>query len=240
MIPRTLLAVLSTFAVTDGAFAQESAQEGWDWQFAPYLWSSGITGDVRLGNIERDIDIKFSDIVDHLAGGVLLHLEGRSGDNGLFGDLIYLSLEPENEIATVGGVTEAEFNTTILEAGYLRAGSKIGLEFGVRYWDFEVVLDPATLPRLERNSDWVDGFVGIRTERPLGQNWSWQSRINVGAGGSDSTFGLQSIFSRELSSGNSLIFGLKTLLIDYKNDEQGLPYELDTTFAGATIGFMFD
>jgi hypothetical protein len=240
VIPKTLLVGLSALAVAPGAFAQEGAQEGWDWQFSPYLWSSGITGDARLGSIERDIDIEFSDIVDHLAGGVLLHVEGRRGDNGLFGDLIYLSLEPENEIATAGGVTEAEFNTAILEAGYLRASSKIGLEFGIRYWDFEIVLDPATLPRVERSSGWADGFVGIRTERPLGRNWSWQSRINIGAGGSDSTLGLQSIFSRELSGGNSLIFGLKSLLVDYQNDEEGLPYELDTTFAGATIGFLFD
>ena len=240
MIRITSVGALVALGIAGGA----SAQEGWDWQVAPYLWSAGIKGDVRLGAIEREVDIKFSDIADKMAGAVLLHAEAHRGDRqAIFGDFIFMGLEPEDEVATVGGVTEAEFNTTIFEAGYLHGGGeRIGIEFGLRYWDFELVLDPATLPEVERSSDWVDGFVGIRKERALGPNWTWQSRINIGAGGSDSAFGLQSTFARELSSGNSFIIGLKTLGINKEEESVGgIAYELDgIMFAGLTIGFLFD
>jgi hypothetical protein len=240
VIRKTSVGALLALAFAEGA----SAQEGWDWQVAPYLWSAGVKGDVRLGPIEREVDIKFSDLADNMAGAMLLHAEAHRGDRqAIFGDFIFMRLEPEDELATVGGVTEAEFDTTIFEAGYLHGGGeRLGIEFGIRYWDFEITLDPATLPELGRSSDWVDAFVGIRKERAIGANWNWQSRINIGAGGSDSAFGLQSTFARELSSGNSFIIGLKTLGVNKEEESVGgIPYELDgMMFAGLTIGFLFD
>jgi hypothetical protein len=238
VIRKTLVSALAV-GIAGGA----SAQENWDWKVAPYLWSPGIKGDVQLGAIEREVDIKFSDIVDKLAGAVLLHVEAQRGDRqAIFGDLIFMQLEPEDEVATIGGVTEAQFNTTIFEAGYVHGGGdRLGIEFGVRYWDFELVLDPATLPEIERSRSWTDGFVGIRKEREIGDNWLWQSRINIGAGGSDSAFALQSTFARELSNGHSFIIGLKTLGINKEDIVGGIQYELDSLkFAGLTIGYQFD
>jgi hypothetical protein len=239
LIRRTSLGALAALGLVGSA----SAQEDWDWRVSPYLWSSGIKGDVRLGAIEREVDIEFKDLADKLAGAVLLHVEAHREERALFGDLIFMRLEPEDEIATVGGVTEAEFDTTILEGGYLhKRGDRVGIEFGLRYWDFELLLDPAALPGIERSNDWVDAFVGIRKEKAIGRNWVWQSRINIGAGGADSAFGLQSTFAHELSSGNSFIIGLKTLGISYEDESAGgIVYELDgMMFAGLTIGFQFD
>jgi hypothetical protein len=215
--------------------------QDWDWRVTPYLWGSAIEGDIALGQVSRDVDVEFSDLVNVLAGAALVHVEVAEGDNVLFGDLIWLSVEPEDEIATVGGVAEAELETTILEAGYARSGSGFGLEIGLRHWEFDMEIDPAQLAAVERGDSWTDVFAGFRNTRDLGRRWTMTTRANIGSGGADLALGLQVDFAREISTGSAVVAGLKVLDIDYDDTNvRGLAFVLDTTFLGATIGYRFD
>jgi hypothetical protein len=231
-----IVTMLAALAVTPGAFAQD-----WDWKVAPYLWAAGIEGDVALGPIARDVDVEFSDLLHVLVGAALVHVEGSKGENTIFGDLVWMSLEPEDEIATVGGVTEASFDTLILEAGYVRELTNIGLELGVRYWDFELELDPALLAAVQRDDNWVDGFIGIRRSSSIGDKWTSTTSFDIGAGGSDFTWAFDLVYSLELKGGNRFATGLKVLDIDYENESvNGQAFVQDLTFLGATIGYVFD
>jgi hypothetical protein len=222
-------------------FGSAASAQGWEWNVTPYLWAAGIEGDIALGPVGREVDVEFADIVDVLAGAALLHVEGGNDGHVVFGDLVWLALEPEDEVATIGGVAEAELDSTIVELGYARPRDGIGIELGLRYWDFEMEIDPALIADIERNDSWTDLFVGIRNTRELGQNWSLTTRANVGAGGADLTFGFQMDFARELSGGNAVVAGFKLLDIDHDEESVGgIAFVLDTTFFGGTIGFMFD
>jgi hypothetical protein len=217
-----------------------SAQD-WDWSFTPYLWAAGIEGDTGLGPIQTDISVDFADLADVLAGALLLHVEAQQDTYGLFGDLVFLSLEPDPEPANVGGRTQTQLDSTIVEAGYLKKSSRVGLELGIRYWDFELELQPTTLPSVERSQDWIDGFVGLRTSREINDKWNWTTRANIGAGGADLTFGVDLTFGREFSSGSQFVVGFKLLDIDYEEPSaSGVPFLLDTMFLGGTIGYSFD
>ncbi|HEY9181873.1 MAG TPA: hypothetical protein VIQ99_01660, partial [Gammaproteobacteria bacterium] len=187
-----------------------SAQE-WDWTLTPYLWASGIDGDASVGPVQADLSVNFGDIVDVLAGAALMHVEAQTDDHGYFGDLVYLATEIDEERV------RTELDTTIVELGYLRRTSRIGLEFGIRYWDFDLEIDPTTLPTAQGESDWVDGFVGIRSVRELGDKWNLTTRANIGAGGTDFTYGVGVIFGREIGSSGQFVAGLKLLDIDYED-----------------------
>lgn len=226
---------LAALAATSNAFAQE-----WDWKVAPYLWAAGIDGDVALGPIARDVDVEFSDLLHVLAGAALVHVEGSNGEDSVFSDLVWMSLEPEDEVATIGGVTEATFDTLILELGYARELTNIGLELGVRYWDFELELDPALLAAVKRDDSWVDGFIGIRRNHSLGDRWSSTTSFDIGAGGSDFTWAFDLVYALEFDSGNRFAIGLKLLDIDYESGSGASVFRQDLTFAGATIGYVFD
>jgi hypothetical protein len=231
-----IVTLLAALVATSNAFAQD-----WDWKVAPYLWAAGIEGDVALGPIARDVDVEFSDLLHVLAGAALVHVEGSKGENTIFGDLVWMSLEPEDEIATVGGVTEASFDTLILEAGYVRELTNIGLELGVRYWDFELELDPALLAAVQRDDNWVDGFIGIRRSSSIGDKWTSTTSFDIGAGGSDFAWAFDLVYSLELKGGNRFATGLKVLDIDYENESvNGQAFVQDLTFLGATIGYVFD
>ena len=214
-----------------------SAQE-WDWSVTPYLWASGISGDANIGPVAADLDVNFGDIVDVLDGAALLHVEAQKDGQGYFGDLVYLAVEADHDRA------RTELDTTIVELGHLRRASRIGIEFGIRYWDFDLEIDPTTtlpVPTAQGDADWIDGFVGIRTVRELNDKWNFTTRANIGAGGTDFTYGVGVIFGRELNSGSQFVAGLKLLDIDYEDTtDNGRPFALDLMFFGGTIGYMFD
>jgi hypothetical protein len=215
-----------------------NAQE-WDWSLTPYLWAAGIDGDASVGPVQADLSVNFGDIVDVLSGAALIHVEAQTDDQGYFGDLVYLATEVDE-----GGRAKTELDTTIVELGYLRKTSRIGIEFGIRYWDLDLEIDPiTTLPvaTAQGESDWIDGFVGIRHVRELNDKWNFTTRANIGTGGSDFTYGVGVIFGREMGTSGQFVAGLKLLDIDYEDTTaNGRPFTLDTMFVGGTIGYMFD
>ena len=233
--PRFLGCVLAAYSVSP------ASAQGWDWRVTPYLWGLGVDGDIALGPVGRDVSVEFADVLDVLAGTALMHVEAQKGEHILFGDLNWLKVEPEDEIATIGGVAEAEMDSTIIELGYARDSDGIGFEAGLRYWDFDVEIDPALTAGIIRGDRWVDAFGGFRHRRDLTQKWSMTSRANLGAGGSDLSVGFQIDFARELERGNAIVTGLKIINVDYEKDNvRGIPFVLDGTFFGATVGFTFD
>jgi hypothetical protein len=225
-----------------GAFASSASGQDWDWRVTPYIWGTSIMGDIALGPVGRDVDVEFSEILDVLSGTALLHVEAANGEHVLFGDLVWLAVEPEDEIATIGGVAEAELDSTIIELGYARdRAAAFGFEVGLRYWDLDLEIDPALAAGIVRGDSWTDVFGGFRNTRDLGQNWTLTTRGNLGTGGADLSIGFQMDFARELERGNAIVAGFKVLDVDYeKANVRGIPLVLDATFIGATVGFMFD
>lgn len=123
----------------------------------------------------------------------------------------------------------------------MRKLPRVGVELGVRYWDLEVELDPALLAAVARSDSWVDGFIGFRRSQDIGEAWQSTMSFNVGAGGSDLTWSFNLLYGRELESGNRFVTGFKVIDIDYEETTvNGLLFRQDLTFAGATVGFLFD
>ncbi len=218
-----------------------AAADAWDFDVTPYLWGAGIDGGVSAGTIEADIAVDFEDIVNVLQGGLLLRLEATSGQNGVFGDLVYLALEEDEAKDTLGGSLEADLDSLIVEAGYRRSISEgFALDFGLRYWEFDTKLTPALLPVVRSSTEWTDGFVGARFHKSLSNKWDWVLRANVGAGKSDLALGLEMDFRRELSSGNRFVVGFRALDIDYEDTSGATPIDLDISFSGLTVGYTFN
>ena len=222
-------------------FAASASAQGWDWRVTPYLWTTGIEGETALGPVARDVHIEFSDIVDVLSAAMLIHVEAENDGHIAFGDLAWLAVEPEDEIATIGGVAEAELDAATIELGYARDRAPFGFEVGLRYWDLDLEIDPALAAGIVRGDTWADVFGGIRSTRDIGESWALTTRANLGAGGSDLSLGLQMEFARQLAGGNAIVGGLRIIDVDYETESvRGAPFVLDATFFGLTGGFRFD
>ena len=65
----------------------------WRYEFTPYLWASGMKGDVQAGNLPRtSVDMSFTDILDILDFGIMGAFEARKGRWGLLFDAIYMKV----------------------------------------------------------------------------------------------------------------------------------------------------
>jgi len=238
-VPRRF--VIGEAVVVGGLFASAASAQELDWRVTPYIWGTAIEGQIGLGPVRRDVDLEFSDILNVLSGALLMHVEAQKDDHIVFGDLAWFAVEPEDEIATVGGVAEAELDATILELGYARDVDGLGFEAGLRYWDMDLEVDPALAAGISRGDSWIDAFGGFRIKRELGQSWDMTARGNLGAGGSDLSVGFQIDFARELERGNAIVAGFRLVDLDYEADNvRGIPVVVDLTLLGATFGFMFD
>lgn len=220
-----------------------SAQSEWNLRFEPYVWGTSINGDLAIGSEIHEADVSFSDILDVLSGAALLHFEAvRDDGTGYFADLVWLGVERDTEVEGSGQASSAEFDTLILEGGFQRgfAGSEFALEFGLRYWDFDLSLNSP--PTFTAQSDWVDGFVGGRRTAAVGQKWTSTVRFNIGGGGADFTYGLDLSYALALEHDNALLVGYKLLAFDRDDAStpSGLPLAADNVIHGLTIGFRFD
>src|SRR5881394_797398 len=86
-----LIPLLLTAALAAGASAASAA----DWQFeaTPYLFASGIDGDVKIGRLPAGgVEASFSDLTKVLDYGFMMALEGRNGDLGFITDAVYMKV----------------------------------------------------------------------------------------------------------------------------------------------------
>jgi len=235
MFRKALFTIMAIFAAVPA-----SAQQ-WDWKLTPYLWAAGLDGSATVGPLTGDVSVSFSDVLDILRGGGLVRLEAQTDRHGFYGDLVYLRLKEEEARDTVGGSLELKLDAMIAEGAYFyRIGDQYAIEFGARYWDFETTLRPALVAAVTRSNDFVDAFVGFRSEFDINDKWDLLFRGNVGGGGSDFSAGLQLDFRRSFANGNTLDIGYRALDIDFEDGSGLLTTGLDLSMQGLAIGYTFD
>ena len=105
-------------AVAQNAAAGETAEaSGGRYQVSPFLWASGIEGDVGVGSLTVPVEVEFSELVENLEGGLMLYGRATWGrwSLGLEGVWMELGSEPtptELNLATA----EVEFEQILIDA----------------------------------------------------------------------------------------------------------------------------
>ncbi len=231
----SLIVLVTALPVT--ATAQE-----WDFELAPYLWAAGIDGELSVGQRTGEFSVGFDEIVNVLDGAIILRFEGRRGKHGFFSDIVSMQLDPDTGRDGIGGPIGAEIETLILEGGYFyQLTPDLAVEIGATYWDFETSLIPPNLPVAKSASNWTDVQLGGRYVAELGERWESVTRLNVASGGSEFVLGFDQSFKREFANGDHLLLGFRVLNTEYeKNGPLGRDIGIDATFAGMTIGYVFD
>lgn len=135
-----------------------SKQLGWEFWMAPYLWFAEIDGEATSGDIEQDIEVEFSDIVDKLSFGLMGRAELWNHDVrpvklGFTMDFIWSRLEDEKDVVLFEGTPAEQKVEVESDLDFLVAD----LGIGVRPLDIVLGDDPDTGVRL-----WLDVLGGGR------------------------------------------------------------------------------
>ncbi len=234
-------AVILAVAVLSPTASAQSDE--WDWTVAPYVWAAGISGDGQGGQIPLDYEITVEDIINALDGALMLNVRARQGRQSFYGDLIWLSLDPEADDGLITGRIDSELDGLILEAGYSREFEPDGWGWvaGARYYDIDLSIETTLLPDFDRGDAWVDGFVGVEYQRSVSDKWNFFLHADIGTGGSDMSHGIVAMFLREFQSGDSFAVGYKSLGIDVDIDDSIIdPFNLDLVFQGLAFAWVFD
>lgn len=228
----------------------QPAEKDWAFQVQPYALFANIEGDAGVGRVaSAPVDVDFGDILETLELGGMLHAETRHKSGwGVILDYGFMELGAD-KAGPAGIVLDAEVRQGVLEAFLshrfqLAGDATLDAFGGIRWWDIDLDLSLSPGPvRSSRDVDWVDPVVGAKLAVPLGGDWSFLGRGDIGGFGIESDFswtaaaGIQYRFSRLFA----LELHYRALSVDF-DEGRGSPsfFSYDTITHGPLIGLSFD
>lgn len=230
-----------------------SAQE-WEWDITPYAWAADIGLDARINEREiLDAEVEFTDLLDDVDFGLMLHAEGRKSRVGVFADLILIDLGDEPRVSSSRDLTlqaEADLEVILLDLGgvYYPGDSGFGIHYGARVIDVEQEIDlfaigPVPLDRriVDISETLVDGLVGLRYQSSFGTGWSFATWGDVSAGGTELSWSLAAVFGYSFGARDQFAvrFGYRHLEIELEEEGRLAVVKSDITMSGPLVGFTF-
>ncbi|MCD1633939.1 YfaZ family protein [Martelella mediterranea] len=237
----------------------ETPAEGWQFEITPYVWMTGMSGDVspfrRAPTVH--IDSSFSDILEELNIAGFANAWGTNGAFGFYADLMYVDTTANEASGPVAipayGITVPGIDVSVdskLFSGALFGGVRLaetdafrldalgGIRFA--HLTTEVTASIPSVPRgysAKSEFGWVDPALGFRMAYDAGDRVSLVGQADVGgfSVGSDLTWQAMATVNYRITKATALSFGYRYMSIDYDDDG----HVFDTVLQGPTVGLSF-
>lgn len=235
--------------LTVSAYADEPTTE-----LGFYLFATEISGDAQIRNVDVDVDVSFSEILDNLDMGFMGYFEHRRDKWSYIVDLAYLKLS-DGTSATAGPLSvdlDVELEQTILEGfvGYRvlerqYSESKMGLDvlLGARYVLLESeigaeasLLELTTSGSRTLDEDWTDAVIGVRVQNTYQNGWGSTFWVDVGEGSDSSSHQFLAIATYQKSDSWKLFGGYRFLNLDYETGSGTSHFGIDLDYSGPMFG----
>ena len=220
-------------------------------QLTPYLWVTGLKGDVSPFKRGPTIGIEksFSDVWRDLNAGGFVKLWARRARYVLSGDLLYVD-SSESRIVDglpLPGALEGKVDNRLFMAS-LQGGYRIlqleqaslDVLAGASFWDVSTRarLQAGPLSTSYRESfNWVDPMIGLRAFYRFDERFSVQAQAGLGGFGAGSRRSRQAALTLnyDLSERFSVAAGYKILDVDYRR----AGHVFDTRLSGPVLGLSW-
>ncbi len=226
--------------------------EKWRYRLVPYIWFSGVDGDVAMRGVSASVDASFSDLAENLDFAFQIHFEAQKDKWGYFIDPTYVNLSSRATGPDEVGA-DVDFTQWLVEFGGVRnlcrksadaegRTSTFDLLFGGRYWNLDNDLTIGDLPTVSAGDDWVDPIIGFRYTKDLSRLWAISVRSDIGGFGvgSDFTWNLVLLAGYRTSGGGQLLFGYRILDVDREKGSGADFFKFDVTYSGPMLGYSFN
>jgi hypothetical protein len=241
-----VLTALSGIASAADPVPPPAGEEGWTFMAAPYLWASGIEGEIGLfGFPEQDVDIRFRDVLKNLGMGFMGVAEARNGPFSIGLDVVYAKLNtsidtPRGILATAIDPEVETFMGTVVVGYSVVHGENVTVDLaaGVRLWsvdnDFEFVGGALNGVSVSDGDSWLDPVVGTKFQADIGSDFYLSGWAFVGGFGVSSDFMWDAMggLGYRIDEHKSFFVGYRAVDVEFKND--GFVY--DVTQMGPVLG----
>lgn len=258
--PVATIAFLSGVMLAFAGPFDSLARDGWEFEVTPYMVAAGMDGTVGFNGVTTDIDVPFSDIVDHLDAGFMGLITARTGKWGFGLETLYMKLEGESSDTitasdgTVAGNGSVELtqSMTVLQgsAGYrvLDRKTKLDLIGALRYTelDTDMTITATFSPEVgfpsgsksgSNSTGWTDVIAAFRVEHPLSPAVSLLGYADIGGGGSELTWQGVAGVNWEFARGVVAKSGYRYLYWDY--DDKGTVWNVAASGPYLGVGMRF-
>lgn len=242
----TLQAGISALAcclVSSVAFAQNA---GWQGQITPYVWATGMGGDIRpfSGAPTISYERSFSETLKDLDAAFFVNAFARKERFVVAGDLLYASLSRKGQIypgISVKG--KLRLGALTLTGGYRALDDSwltLDVMAGARVWRARgAVSVPIIGEQKSSTQTFVDPVVALRANVKLDPSWSVLAYGDIGGFGTGSEKTKQFALSVNYQVNENIYVstGYRYLDLDYKHKGMRLDTKLTGPFLGLTWKF---
>ena len=246
-----VLVSLIVLLFSPSAFADEKAEEGWEFMLTPYLWAAGLNTTLGVGEVTVPVDWTVGDVFDKLKFAVPVTFNVKKDRWGAFAGYLYMNVgEDDVAVETPGPLPISiaadyryKINMFELAGAYRIAGTREhGLEafVGLRYSRNKMELDirGGGPLQVQQGGDfeesWTDLMLGFRYNAVFSSKWVMAVRGDIGFLSSSITINAMANLGYRLSRTFDIFLGYRYLDINYENDKEGREY---FKFAGHLNGF---
>lgn len=233
--PALALAILAAAPAT----AQES--EDWVWQVTPYVWATGVSGDITpfTGAPTVSFDSSFSEVMEDLDAAFFLSGYARRDRWVFLGDLSHSSSSRGGLIPPGAPATgKLEQTSLTLAAGYrvvAQDAVAVDLLAGARHWRIKGSVDvPLAGISASPTFSFTDPIIALRANIQLAPQWSTILYGDFGGFGvgSEQTSQFVATVNYQMRDDIFLSAGYRVLSVDYR--EGGT--RIDATMSGPIFG----
>lgn len=244
-IPR--LAAFAAFSLALLPAAAQAEERGdWALQVTPYVWATGIGGDIRpfSGAPTLSIDRSFAEVLEDLDAAFFVSGFARYERFVLLGDVSYSESSRKGLVppglAAKGDLTQMSLT---LAAGYRVVDNPdltVDLLAGARHWQVEgsvkvPLLGVSASPEL----DFTDPIVAVRASLALAPQWSTTLYADFGGFGigSEQTSQIAATLNYQATENIFLSAGYRLLNLDYRDGGTRIDMTMSGPLLGATWKF---
>jgi hypothetical protein len=240
--PWTTCVGLLLLAPTAGAQDAPS----WSAQVTPYLWGSGIDGELVpfTGAPRISLERSFSEVLEDLDGAFFLSAFARHDRVVMLGDFSTSSSSKEGRIPPgIPAEGELKQRSLTLAVGWRAIdgpGMTLDVLGGLRHWNVRSSVDvPLVGISRSPSDDFTDPILALRANVPLSTRWSTVLYADVGGAGvgSDHTHQFVGTLNFQATERFYLSGGYRRLDVDYASGGTRVDVTLDGPLVGATWRF---
>ncbi len=237
--------VLALFLVVSLAAAAPAHADPWQSELILYGLLPSVEGRVGVGEVESEVEVSLSDILDKLQTGAMVTWVGTRGRWMVVADGVFANLGTTTR--SEGGLVRADVDLDVRifegDVGYA-LNEQFQLFVGARFVDLgaEMELRVGDQERRAKGGEsWVDPVLGLRFTAAGGERWLFRAHVDAGGFGVGSSLRLNASASAlfRLTPRVRLGAGYRVVDVDYDQGTGRDRFLFDARIQGPMVGATY-